>query len=167
MKKTPFLLAVACISLALTSALAQQKASVVGTWNVDIAQSDFGSDPVPKAITVRVLKDTPQILSWRVKGVDSKGKRFAYSWSGPENGSMHPIIEDGKAGTDMQSAKREQDGTLVRHNESSDGSSFDARSNISPDGNTITETTTVKSKDGKESKQHYVYKRDSGPTSAY
>jgi hypothetical protein len=72
---------------------------------------------------------------------------------------MHPVMEDGKAGTDTQSAKREQDGTFVRHNESSDGSSFEARSRISADGKTITEATTSKSKDGKESKRSYVYHR--------
>jgi hypothetical protein len=167
MKKTPFLLAIACMSLALTSAFAQQKTSFTGTWKVDVAQSDFGSDPAPKSITVTILKDTPQMLSWRVSGVDAKDQHFSYSWSGPEDGSMHPVTEDGKAGPDMQNAKREQDGTVLRHNEDSDGSSFDARSTISPDGNTITETTTVKSKDGKESKQHYVYHRASGSMSQH
>jgi|SRR5580704_2462702 hypothetical protein len=158
MKRIPFLLA--CLSLALASAFAQQKTSAVGTWNVDIAHSDF-SDPAPQSITVTILKDTPQMLSWRVNGVDAKGQPFTYSWSGPEDGTLHPVIEDGKPGTDMQSAKWQQDGTLLRHNENSDGSSFDARSSFSPDGNTITEAATAKSKDGKESKMHHLYRRAS------
>jgi hypothetical protein len=135
----------------------------VGTWKVDIAHSDFGSEAAPKSITVTILKDTPRMLSWRVNGVGAKGEPFSYSWSGPEDGSMHAVIVDGKAGGDMQGAKREQDGTLVRREENSDGSSFEARSTMSADGKTITEATTSKSKDGKESKQSYVYRRVSMP----
>jgi hypothetical protein len=163
MKKIQLLLATACLLLTLTVAFAQQKASAVGTWKVDIAHSDFGSDPAPQSITVTILKDTPQMLSWRVNGVRAKGEPFTYSWSGPEDGTMHPVIVEGKDGTDTQSAKREQDGTLVRRGENSDGSSFEARSVMSADGKTITEATTSKSKDGKESKQSYIYRRVSMP----
>jgi hypothetical protein len=167
MKKIPFLLVIVCWSLALPSAFAGQKTSFTGTWKVDVAESDFGSEPAPKSITVTILKDSPRMLSWRVSGVDDKGQNFSYSWSGAEDGSMHPVVEKGKAGTDTQSAKREQDGTLVRHDENSDGSSFDARSTISPDGNTITEAAIEKSKDGKQTNKKYVYRRVSGSTSEY
>ena len=44
---------------------AQTKNSQVGTWNLDIGTSAFGSESVPKSITVWILKDTPQLLSWR------------------------------------------------------------------------------------------------------
>ena len=137
----------------------QDKHSQVGTWNVDIAHSTFGSEPVPKSITVVILKDTPQLLSWRVHGVDENGKAFAYSWSGPADGTMHPVMENGKE-IGKQSAKREDDGTLDRHGEDPDGSAFDARDKLSDDGNTILEEATEKSKDGKETKTKGVYRRD-------
>jgi hypothetical protein len=159
MKKTRFLHGIACLSLALAGALAQQNVSTVGTWKLDLTQSDFGSDPALKSVTINILKDTPQAFSWRVHLVDDKGKASSYSWSGPEDGSMHPIVETGKPSDSQESAKKEADGTLVRHGESTDGSSFDARATVSADGKTITDQVVGKSKDGKENKAKYVYHR--------
>lgn len=139
----------------------QTKPSAVGTWKVDIAHSEFGSGEKPKSITVVILKDTPEMLSWRVHGVDGKGKAFAYSWSGPEDGTMHPVMQNGKE-ISKQSAKREDDGAMLRHGEDADGSSFDARSRMSEDGNTMHEETSEKDKDGKEWKGKSVYVRVSG-----
>jgi hypothetical protein len=141
-----------------SGAWGQTKHSAVGTWKVDIAHSEFGAGEKPKSITVVVLKDSPKMLSWRVRGVDGNGKAFAYSWSGPEDGTMRPVMQDGKE-ISKQSAKREEDGALLRHGEDPDGSSFDARSRMSEDGNSMNEETTTKEKDGKESKQKAVYLR--------
>ena len=155
-RKRLSIVAVVCL-LGAISAWAQSK-SVVGTWKVDIAQSDFGSGPAPKSITVTILQDTPKMLSWRVHMIGHDGKVIAYSWKGPEDGTMHPVMENGKeSGT--QSAKREDDGSLTRHGEDPDGSSFDARSKLSDDGNTINEEITAKTKDNKESKSKTVYQR--------
>jgi hypothetical protein len=151
--------ATAICALFGVSTWGQSQHSQVGTWNVDIAQSTFGSEPVPKSITVVILKDTPQLLSWRVHGVDGNGKAFAYSWSGPVDGTMHPVMQNGKE-IGKQSAKREDDGALDRHGEDPDGSAFDARDKLSDDGNTILEEATEKSKDGKETKTKTVYRRD-------
>jgi hypothetical protein len=153
-------LAFFCVLITVSIGLAQDKPSAVGTWKLDIAHSDFGSDPAPKSLTLIILKDTPQMTSWRVRGVDDKGKPFAFSWSGPVDGSMHPMMVGGKPSGGQQSGKREQDGTIVRHGEdSTDGSSFDARSSESSDGSTITDEITAKSKDGKESKEKQVWHR--------
>ena len=73
-----------------------KKHSDVGTWKVDMAHSDFGAGEKPKSLTVVVVKDTPAMLSWRVRGVDEKGKAFAYSWTGPQDGTMHPVIAERK-----------------------------------------------------------------------
>jgi hypothetical protein len=146
-----------CVLFGVTT-WGQSKHSLVGTWNVDIAQSTFGSDPVPKSITVEILKDTPQLLAWSVHGIDGNGKAFAYSWNGPVDGTMHPVMQNGKE-IGKQSAKREDDGTLDRHDEDPDGSVFDARGKLSDDGNTVVEEATEKSKDGKEIKTKAVYRR--------
>jgi hypothetical protein len=166
MKKTRILPGIVCLSLALSSAFAQQKPSLAGTWKLDPAQSDFGSDPALKSLTINILKDTPEMFSWRVRMVDDKGKASAYSWSGPQDGSMHPIIEPGKSAITQESARREADGTLIRHGEDPNGSSFDARATISADGNTITDQMVGKSKDGKESKAKYVYHKASASSSS-
>jgi hypothetical protein len=60
----------------------------------------------------------------------------------------------------QQSIEKESDGTLVRHGEdSTNGSTFDARSSLSPDGKTFTDEITSKSKDGKESREKLVWRR--------
>ena len=143
----------------------QSKHSDVGTWTVDISQSTFGSEPAPKSITLVVLKDSPQMMSYRVRVIDDKGKAFAYSWSGPADGTMHPMMQNGKE-VAKQSMKREDDGTLHRHGEDPDGSSFDAYDKSSDDGKTITEEATGKAKDGKESKTKTLYRRASSPSKA-
>jgi hypothetical protein len=71
---------------------------------------------------------------------------------------MHPVME-GEKPISQQSEKREQDGTRFRHGEYSDGSAFDAHDSLSPDGNTLTEEITEKSKDGKESTKKIVLHR--------
>jgi hypothetical protein len=150
----------ACVLFA-AGALAQSKPSAVGTWKMDISQSDFGPDPAPKSVTLTILKDTPEMVSWRVHMIDDKGKPLSYSWAGPGDGSMHPVMSNDKE-IGKQSAKREDDGSLLRHGEDPDGSSFDALSKLSDDGQTITEESTSKSKDGKESKGKALYHRVSG-----
>ena len=157
MRRT-FLASAASVLLLAAAASGQEKHSVVGTWKVDVAKSDFGSDEKPKSITVVILKDTPEMLSWRVRGMDKQGRVFAYSWKGPEDGTMHPVMQNGKE-LGKQSAKREDDGSLLRHGEYGDGTKFDAHSKLSVDGNTITEEATEKYKDGKETKGTTVYHR--------
>ena len=86
--------AVAVLAFLAMTANAQTNknhASAVGTWKLDVTHSDFGPGPAPKSVTITILADTPQMLSWRVKYVDDKGKSLAYSWSGAADGSMHPL----------------------------------------------------------------------------
>jgi hypothetical protein len=156
MKNIAFLWAVLSIS---TIGLAQDKPSFAGNWELDVTQSDFGSEPAPKSLAGTIFKDTPQMLSYRVHGVDDKGKPFWYSWSGPEDGSMHRIIVDGKP-NGQQGVKKEQDGTIIRHGDDPrDGSSFDARDSLSADGNTETSEETDKLKDGTINKQKVIFRR--------
>ena len=157
MRKALVTVAAVCVLLEI-GAWGQSKHSVVGTWKLDLSQSDLGSSPKPKSVTVTILKDTPEMLSWRVHMMDEQGKAISYSWSGPEDGSMHPVMQSGKE-IGKQSAKRESDGSLTRHGEEPDGSSFDARGKLSDDGKTISEEFNEKSKDGKESKGKYLYHR--------
>ena len=142
-------------------ATAQNQHSAVGTWKMDVAQSDFGSEPAPKDVTIVLSKDTPEMLSWRVNMVDEKGKASSYSWHGAPDGTMHPVMQNGKS-ISKQSAKWQPDGALLRHGEDPDGSSFDARSIKSEDGNSMTDEITSKSKDGKETRQKFVFHRVKG-----
>lgn len=147
----------AAVVLALSAMLAsvaqtnKSHASAVGTWKLDVAHSDFGSGPAPKLVTITILADTPQMLSWRVDYVDDKGKSLVYSWSGAADGNMRPLkVERGDNLWWRESAKIERDGALHRHGEFKDGSSFDSQILLSEDGNTLDEVDVSKSKEGKE-----------------
>jgi len=156
-------LVAAVLTLASFTAFAQtnaSKASAVGTWKLDVAKSSFGSDPAPKAITLAILKDTPESDSWRVDVVDEKDQSMSYSWSGPQDGSLHPVKDSKGQNMGEEGLKRDQDGALLRHGtDSTDGSSFEGRATMSTDGNTITDVVTSKAKGGKTSKMTMVYHR--------
>jgi len=152
------------VSLGAATALAQDKPSMVGNWKMDIAQSDFGSDPAPKSESNAISDDSPQLLSFRVHRVDDKGKPSVYSWRGPEDGSMHPGLRNGKP-SGQRGFTREQDGTLVQRGEDADGSTFEARISMSPDGNTMTIEGNSKSKDSKENRDKQVFYRVGKPAS--
>lgn len=161
MKNIAFLWAILAVSIGL----AQDKPSMAGNWKLDIVQSEFGSGPAPKSVAGTISADTPQMMSYHVHNVDDKGNRSTVSWSGPEDGTMHPMMMNGKT-VGQQSVKKESDGTLVRHGEdSTDGSTFDARGSLSPDGKTFTDEITEKSKDGKESRDQQVWHRVGKPAS--
>jgi hypothetical protein len=133
----------------------------VGTWKLDLAHSDLGGEPAPKSVTLTILKDTDEMSSWRVAGVDEKGKSFAVSWEGPKDGTMQPLKGPDGGEIGKESLKMDQ-GVLLRHGEDpTDGSSFDGRATMSDDGNTITDILTSKMKDGKTTKGTYVYHRTS------
>ena len=126
---------------------------------MDLTQSTFGSEPPPKSLTLSIIKDTPEASAWRVDIVDTAGKSVSYSWSGPVDGTLQPLKSADGQVVGKESLKRDGD-ALLRHGEDpSDGSSFDSRATMSADGNTITDVTTMKSKDGKTSKATAVYRR--------
>ena len=151
MKRTVVLLGL--LLLLATICMGQDK-NAEGTWKTEAQK---GQPPA----TLTILKDTPDTLSWRVKMKDDKGKPMTMEWSGPKDGSMHPVKVNGTDSDDMQSAKME-DNKLHRHGEMKGGGSFDAYGSMSDDGNTISEETTEKDKDGKEKKSSMTYHRMSG-----
>jgi hypothetical protein len=155
-------LAVAFLALGPFSAPAQTnaaQASTVGTWKADLSRSTGGTGPAPKAITLTVLKDSVESTSWRIDIVDAKGESMSYSWNGPLDGSLQPV-KDAKGQILLQeSLKRDTQGALLRHGVEADGASFDARSTLSADGNTLTDVITVKAKDGTTSTETTVYRR--------
>ena len=141
-------------SLLVSVSSAQEKTSFEGTWKLDSAMDNSGSEQPLMTMTATISKVAPNSLSIRLDGVDPTGKRFSNSWVGPEDGTMHPFHNE----SGRQSVRREGN-VLIRHGETSDGSTFDARESLSADGNTVTEEMSIKSKDGKEEKGKSVWHR--------
>src|SRR5262245_43825397 len=148
--------------LAAPPAFAQAAAShvsTVGTWKADLKESKFGGEEVPKSLTLTIMKDTPQLLSWRVDVVDAKGTAMSYSWSGPQDGTMQSVKgPDGKE-IGKESFKHDK-GVLIRRGDSGkEGPTFESRVTTSADGNTMTDVVTGKSKDGKTMTQTVLWRR--------
>ena len=142
-----------------TLSIAQNR-SYVGTWKLDTSQSDFGTDPPPQSVTLTLEKDSPKLGSFHVSLIGHNGKAMSYSWSGPMDGTMHPVTDANGKTLANESLKKQSDGTVLRHAEDpSDGSSFDAVSRIAADGNTMFDEITERTKDGKQTKQKYVFRR--------
>ena len=144
---TLFALAVALLTIGPFNAPAQTKAtgaSTVGTWKADLAKNTGGTDPAPKAITLTVLEDSAERMSWRVEIVDAKGESISYSWSGPTDGSLQPVKGPNGQVLMQESLARDTQGALLRHGvDSKDGSSFDGRATLSADGNTVTDLSLI------------------------
>lgn len=138
-----------------TSAFAQA-GSAVGSWRYDSAQSDFGTQAKPKSIRLVVTKDTPQMLSWHLTEVDANGKIIKESWSGPEDGSTHPLRSAGMK--NESSFKREGD-DVIRHAKMADGAMEESHISMSDGGDTMTEHVTGTDKDGKQFTATLVWQR--------
>lgn len=143
------------LTAALPFAFAQSN-SGVGTWKFDAAQSDFGSQPKPKAMMLYITKDTPQMLAWHLRGIDADGKVIRESWSGPEDGSMQPLkftISNG------QSSFENNNGEFTIHEKLANGATSDATVVNSDGGNTMTEHVTGTAPNGQSFTETIVWRR--------
>src|SRR4029079_14018283 len=60
MKRTLFAFA-AVLAFVATPALAQVKPNFSGTWNLDVAKSDFGPSTAPESMTMTIVHKDPSI----------------------------------------------------------------------------------------------------------
>jgi hypothetical protein len=150
MRMLPKLSSVSILVCSALCLMAQGAYSQVGTWKVDTRKSQLGTGPLPKSITMNILKDSPEMASWRVDLVDDKGEKVSYSWSGPEDGSMHPVKDQAGNTLRQESMKKAKDGAILRHGEFGNGGSYDGFAKTSADGNALTDTITFKGQDGKQ-----------------
>jgi len=106
-----------------------------------------------KSDQMTILTDTEKWLKWTDVSVDGDGKTWKTSWSGPQDGTLKPVegMEGAKA-----SFTTANDSS---HFEMADGSTSDSTLVMSPDKKKVTITATIKTKDGKEFHQTWVYDR--------
>ena len=140
-------------SFTLSALAAHTHAPTPSTWELNVAASDFGGGPTMKSDKMSILTDNDKWLKWTDVTVDGDGKTWKTSWSGPQDGTLKPVegMEGAKA-----SFKTADDSS---HWEMADGSTSDSTLVMSPDKKKVTITATVKTKDGKEFHQTWVYDR--------
>ncbi len=62
------------------------------TWTLNLGESDFGSGPSMKSDLFVMLMDTEKREKYTDSMVDGDGKTWKSSWSGPANGTPHPVV---------------------------------------------------------------------------
>ncbi len=150
---------VLALLVALSSSCAFAQKNTVATWNIDLAESNFGSGPPPRSMTSEILIDTPQMLSYRAQRVNSDGSSFGWEWSGPKDGSVrHSRIVGSSCDTGLEGL-REVKGALIWHGIELDGSIFRARSVISTDGTKMTFDVEWIHYDDTVERQRWVFRR--------
>ena len=137
----------------LSAFAAHTHAPTPSTWNLNVGASDFGGGPALKSDRMVMLTDTEKWLKWTDVTVDDTGKTWKTSWSGPQDGTMKPVV--GMAGS-KASFKTDDDSS---HWEMADGSTSDSTMEMSSDKKQVTINLTIKTKDGKEFNQKLVYDR--------
>lgn len=143
------------LTAALPSTFAQSSSSV-GTWKYDATQSDFGSQPKPKSMTLVITKDTPQMLAWHVTEIDAAGKTVHESWSGPQDGSMHTLRATEGNG---QAGFQNNNGELSIHWKMPNGMSAESQVTNSDEGKTMTEHVTGTAPNGQPFTQIIVWRK--------
>jgi hypothetical protein len=82
-------------------AYAQNKAdfdAYDGTWNLDIAKTDFGNMAAPKSVRL-TLSHTPGSRKWTQESVGADGKSRTESYDGPADNRYHSITGDSDGAT--------------------------------------------------------------------
>ncbi len=154
MKRALFVLpALLTAAIAPCAFAAHTHAPTPSTWELNISQTDFGGGPSMKSDTMTMLTDTEKWLKWTDVAVDGDGKTWKTSWSGPQDGTMKPIV--GMQGA-QASFKTDDDSS---HWVMPDGSTSDSTMVMSPDKKQVTINITMKTKDGKQISQKLVYDR--------
>lgn len=85
------------------------------------------------------------MLAWHEREIGADGKPSHESWSGPEDGSMHPLKRsegNGEFGFSGNSSE------FTIHEKMAGGETSEAKVTRSSDGNTMTEHITGKDKNG-------------------
>ncbi len=133
----------------------------LGTWKIDVAASDFGTDPGPQSMTLTIFEDTPEKTGYRVHRVNRNGSSFDYEWRGTKDGTPHRgVVTSDKSAPVATSAIKEVDGVEIEHGIEPDGTLENGRMSVAPDGQTMTIVTTWTTFEGTELKQKWVWHKE-------
>lgn len=146
-----FLCALAVVAGLSVPVMAQTVPSP-SVWRLNVAASEFGSEPAPKVEELTVVKNTPSALRWKMHEVGSDGTTHEMSWSGAPDGKARPVT--GGAPGEMASFSGN-----TMHFVEPDGSVSNGSYTLSSDGKVWTHTWTDTTKDGHAEKRKMVFDR--------
>lgn len=106
-----------------------------GSWNLDLAKSEFGEAPKPKSahLTVAIKGNS---LSWTSEVVGADGNRIKQFFAGAFDGKEYPVRSEPDAGAVSASYTLNKDGTTHVTLKSPTGR-METTISISPDAKTL------------------------------
>jgi hypothetical protein len=120
--------------------------NTTGTWKLNVEKSDFGKDPKPKTIMVKVVHKEPA-FKYSVTGTNTEGQPINVEFDGAIDGK--PYKETGNQGGTTVTYKRISDSTIEGMATSADGNTTETLSlTVSKDGKVVTRKATVKGPQG-------------------
>lgn len=125
-----------------------------GTWKLNVAKSDFGENPKPISMLVKVESDTPELVKFSVTMTAASGMTFSYEYKGAADGKDYQAT--GSAST---FAYTEQDGVVTEVEKDSDGTVTKGTFAVSADGHVGTWTYTVTDPQGNVTHEKLIYNR--------
>lgn len=123
------------------------------TWTLNLSESNFGSGPAMKGDVFVMITDTEKWAKYTDVTVDGDGKTWKTSWSGPENGTPHPVKGMPGATFSTNAATDVSVMTLP------DGTAITCDFSLSSDKKKFTNKCQAKMKDGKTTDQTMIYDR--------
>lgn len=117
-------------------------AAFLGTWNIDLAKSDFGKAPPPKSQKLVITSNSPTSKKWTMETVDADGISHRWSYDGARDGKFRSIGDpEGMTFAFMNDdtiAMKDKSGKVIET----------GTSTISADGTTLTVRITHHTPDG-------------------
>ncbi len=123
------------------------------TWTLNQKESNWGGGPSMKSDTFIMLTDTEKRAKFTDTMVDGDGKTWKLSWSGPADGSAHPMV--GMKGATFSDNAAADMSVFVMP----DGMSVTCNFSLNADKKKFVEKCVVKTQDGKQANQTLVYDR--------
>jgi hypothetical protein len=142
---------IVCASIVVASAGAQTP-SLSGTWKLNLAKSNYGTEPPPKSLTVTITIQEPKIRM-AVDGISSNDKEQKFEMELTTDGK--PVINEKNDTSD--SAQWDGATLMLEHNRQN--YTLTRRITLSDDGKTVTSKNVFKVNSGRDLVVTEVYDR--------
>ena len=160
MRKFSVVLFILC-ALSVLSAQSTAKKTTnpwIGTWKLDTSQSKFPEGQMPKSETLHLMAAGKNGTTYRLTGIDAKGKPFNERYHSAGDGKEGSMVRNGKV-AGKASYTLHDDDTVTGEGSESDGTKWTMNASLSDDKKTITANFHFKPAQGSEFDQTEVYKK--------
>jgi hypothetical protein len=130
------LLAIATVvaTLSISGLVLAQTDPFIGTWKLNVKQSEFSPGP-PRKSETRIVISSPMGLKVSIERVNGDGSTQEFEYDSNLDGKNYPIVGEGPYGANTIAANLTAPNTI--------------RSTLNKDGKLVATATSVVSKDGK------------------